>query len=33
MLMSLFATSDLARRVAERNWDVGSFTCSPQAAN
>src|SRR5713226_5573330 len=25
MLISLFATSDLARRVAERNCDVGSF--------
>jgi len=32
--MSLFATSDLARRVAERNWEVGSLTFShPKAAN
>ena len=26
MLTSLFATSDLARRVAERSWECGSFT-------
>ena len=26
MLTSLFATSDLARRVAVRNWEVGSLT-------
>jgi len=32
--MSLFATSDLARRVAERNCEAGSFTfCRPEKAN
>src|SRR5678815_1847391 len=28
MLMSLFATSDFARRVAERSWEEASFTSS-----
>jgi len=34
MLTNLFATSDLARRVAERSLEMGSFTFShPQEAN
>ena len=31
--MSLFATSDLARLVAKRNWEVASFTACPRGAS